>query len=284
MPLPYHAGKSKLAKTISKIVYKKANENPTIKNYAEPFSGMARVGIQVMEDDKNKVFKKYYFNDVNPTISVLFKALKKGWLPKIVPPTQKMWKAYKKNKSVSAQKSFIGYTLGFGGQYFGGAQVRKRKESHYGNNWAKNYLISKRKYLQKLKPYFTSSKFSYKEKSVFNLDFKNTVIYCDPPYVSTAFRAKKIWNKEKENKFWDTVKKWLEPSKNNIVILSNSKRTIKTRGLRIKKIFEESVKYGSWKSDSSRKEMIFEVLKSNGKKTRRRNKKRLNKTKKINFF
>jgi site-specific DNA-adenine methylase len=281
MPLPYHAGKSKLAKTISKIVYKKANENPSIKNYAEPFSGMARVGIQVMEDDKNKVFKKYYFNDVNPTISVLFKALKKGWLPTTAPPTQKQWKLYKKNKSVSAQKSFFGYTLGFGGQYFGGARLRTRKESHYGNNWAKYYLISKRKYLQKLKPYFTSSKFSYKEKSVFGLDFKNTVIYCDPPYVSTAFRAKKIWNKEKENKFWDTVKKWLEPSKKNIVILSNSKRTIKTRGLRIKKIFEESVKYGSWKSDSSRKEMIFEVLKSNGKKTRRRKKKRLNKTKKL---
>ena len=281
MPLPYHAGKSGLSKRISKIVYKKVDKNPSIKNYAEPFSGMARVGIQVMEDDKNKVFKKYYFNDVNPTISVLFKALKKGWLPTATVPTQKQWEAYKKNKSVSAQKSFVGYTLGFGGQYFGGAHVRKRKESHYGNNWAKNYLISKRKYLQKLKPYFTSSKFSYKEKSAFDLDFKNTVIYCDPPYVSTAFRAKKIWNKEKEKKFWDTVKKWLEPSKNNIVILSNSKRTIKTRGLRIKKIFEESVKYGTWKSlDSSRKEMIFEALKSNGKKTRRRKKKRLNKTKK----
>ena len=127
MPLPYHAGKSKLSKQISKIVYKKVDKNPYIKNYAEPFSGMARAGIQVMEDDKNKVFKKYYFSDVNPTISVLFKALKKGWLPRPTPPTQKQWKAYKKNKSVSAQKSFVGYTLGFGGQYFGGARVRKKK-------------------------------------------------------------------------------------------------------------------------------------------------------------
>ena len=59
MPLPYHAGKSKLAKHISNIVFKKAKENPSIKNYAEPFSGMARVGIRVMEDDKDKVFKKY---------------------------------------------------------------------------------------------------------------------------------------------------------------------------------------------------------------------------------
>ena len=89
MPLPYHAGKSKLAKHLAKIVFNKVQENPSIKNYAEPFSGMARVGIKVMEDDKNKVFNKYYFYDVNPTISVLFNALKKGWLPKVedtIPP------------------------------------------------------------------------------------------------------------------------------------------------------------------------------------------------------
>jgi len=186
MPLPYHAGKSKLAKTISKMVYKKAEENPSIQNYAEPFSGMARVGIRVMEDDKNKVFNKYIFTDVNPTISVLFKALKKGWLPTITPITQKKWESYKKNKKPSAQKSFVGYTLGFGGQYFGGKNVRTEKKSHGGKNFAANYLKSKKKYLKRLQPYFKSSKFVYKEKSVFELDYKDTIIYCDPPYVDTA--------------------------------------------------------------------------------------------------
>ena len=78
MPLPYHAGKAFLAKTISSIIYKKIEENPSIKNYAEPFSGMQRVGIQVMVDDKHKVFKKYYFSDVIPRISVFFKALHKA--------------------------------------------------------------------------------------------------------------------------------------------------------------------------------------------------------------
>ena len=271
MPLPYHAGKSKLAKTISKMVYKKAEENPSIKNYAEPFSGMGRVGIKVMEDDKNKVFKKYYFTDVNPTISVLFKALKKGWLPKLENITQEKWESYKKNKKPSAQKSFVGYTLGFGGQYFGGKNIRTEKRSHGGKNFAVNYMKSKKKYLKELQPYFKSSKFSYKEKSVFDLDFKDTIIYCDPPYVSTVFRAKKIWNKEKEKKFWNTIKKWLEPSKNNIVILSNSKRTNKMKGLRVKKIYEDDVGYGSWKPNSKkRKEMIFEVVNSSGRKTRKK--------------
>ena len=282
MPLPYHAGKSKLAKTISKMVYKKAEENPSIKNYAEPFSGMGRVGIKVMEDDKNKVFKKYYFTDVNPTISVLFKALKKGWLPKLENITQEKWESYKKNKKPSAQKSFVGYTLGFGGQYFGGKNIRTEKRSHGGKNFAVNYMKSKKKYLKELQPYFKSSKFSYKEKSVFDLDFKDTIIYCDPPYVSTVFRAKKIWNKEKENKFWNTIKKWLEPSKNNIVILSNSKRTNKMKGLRVKKIYEDDVGYGSWKPNSKkRKEMIFEVVNSSGRKTRKKREgKRKKKTRK----
>ena len=100
--------------------------NIHIKNYAEPFSGMARVGIRVMEDDKDKVFKKYMFSDVNNTIAIFFKALNRGWLPNTRVPTQQQWEAHKKSKAVSAQKSFVGYTLGFGGQYFGGAKVRGR--------------------------------------------------------------------------------------------------------------------------------------------------------------
>tara|TARA_B110000008_G_scaffold45138_1_gene43113 strand:- start:987 stop:1835 length:849 start_codon:yes stop_codon:yes gene_type:complete len=272
MPLPYHAGKTNLAPHISKIIFKKAKDNTHIKNYAEPFSGMARVGVRVMEDDKDKVFKKYMFSDVNDTIAVFFKALKRGWLPNTNKPTQQQWVAYKKSKSVSAQKSFVGYTLGFGGQYFGGATVRLAYNGK--KNWAANYLISKRKYLQKLKPYFTSSKYSFKQKSVFDLDFKNTVIYCDPPYVATAYRAKKIWDKEKEKRFWDTIKKWLEPSKKNIVILSNSKRTMQMKGLRIKKILDLDVDYGRWKKNyKKRKEMVFQVLNSSGQKTRKRRRK-----------
>ena len=273
MPLPYHAGKSKLAKTISKIVYKKLKENPSIKNYAEPFSGMARVGIQVMLDDKDKLFKKYIFSDVNPTITVLFKELHKGWLPNTRPITQEKWEKYKKNKTPSAQKSFVGYTLGFGGQYFGGSKPGANKESdktHTLTEWSEIILKRKKEYLKYLQPYFTSSKFVYKEKSVFDLDYKNTIIYCDPPYVATAFRAKKIWNTEKEKKLWNTIKKWLEPSKNNVVILSNSKRTNKTKGLKVKKIYEDDVDYGSWKKNwKKRKEMIFEVVYLKPRKTKK---------------
>ena len=260
MPLPYHAGKTRLAPHISEIIFNKIKENPSIKKYAEPFSGMMRVGIKVMEDDKDKIFKKYMFSDVNNTIAIFFKALNRGWLPNTRVPTQQQWEAYKKSKTVSAQKSFVGYSLGFGGQYFGGAQARDRNSGQLVKNWQSNYLISKKKYLKKLKPYFTSPKYSFKQKSVFELDFKNTIIYCDPPYVATAYRAKKIWDKEKEKRFWNTIKKWLEPSKKNIVILSNSENTIQMNDLKVKKILDLDVDYGRWKKNwKKRKEMVFEV-------------------------
>jgi site-specific DNA-adenine methylase len=272
MPLPYHAGKAFLAKTISTIIHKKIEENPSIKNYAEPFSGMQRVGIQVMVDDKHKVFKKYYFSDVIPRISVFFKALHKGWLPNTRAVTQKKWESYKKNNKPSAQKTFIGYTLGFAGQYFGGSKPAANKPPHAKTEeWTSIVLKRKKEYIKSLQPYFKSSKYVYKEKSVFDMDYKNTIIYCDPPYVATAFRAKKIWDKEKEKKLWNTIKKWLHPSKNNIVILSNSKRTAKVKGLRIKKIYEDDVDYGSWKENYvKRKEMIFEVVNSSKKKKRKK--------------
>ena len=261
MPLPYHAGKSALSKPISKIIIDLFNKNENITKYAEPFCGMMRVGIEVMKhNEKDKNLKKFLFSDVNKTITVFLKKLHDGWLPRVEDITQDKWERYKSSKSVTAQKSFIGYTLGFGGQYFGGAKPIKDR------NYRLNYLKNKREYLKDLKPFFTSKKFSIKQKSVFDLDFKNTIIYCDPPYVKTAWRAKTKWDKDMEQEFWDKVYDWLEPSKNNIVLISNSERTKRVKGLRIKTIFKKNHQsQGSWNrfgDDKLRSEMLFLVSRS----------------------
>ena len=54
------------------------------------------------------------------------------------------------------------------------------------------------------------------------------------------------------------------------------------KGLRVKKIYEDDVGYGSWKPNSKkRKEMIFEVVNSSGRKTRKKREgKRKKKTRK----
>ncbi len=267
MPLPYHAGKKQLSKPISKIIFQLVKKNDNITKYAEPFCGMMRVGIEVMKtNEEEKIFKKFLFSDVNESITVFLKKLHQGWIPKIENITQDKWEQYKKNKSVSAQKSFVGYTLGFGGQYFGGSSPVKDKQYRW------NYLTSKQKYLKKLKHFFTSSKFSIKNKSALKLDFNNTLIYCDPPYVKTAWRAKTKWDKKKEKEFWNKIYQWLEPSKNNIVIISNSERTIRKKGLRIKIIFKkQQISRGSWTrwgEDKLRSEMLFLVTRS--KKTKKR--------------
>ena len=197
---------------------------------------MMRVGIEVMKNnEKNKNLKKFLFNNFNKTITVFLKKLHDGWLPRVEDITQDKWERYKSSKSVTAQKSFIGYTLGFGGQYFGGTKPIKNR------NYRLNYLTNKREYLKELKPFFTSKKFSIKHKSVFELDFKNTIIYCDPPYVKTAWRAKTKWDKDMEQEFWDKVYDWLEPNKDNIVLISNSERTKRIKGLRIKLFLKPSI-------------------------------------------
>ena len=84
----------------------------------------------------------------------------------------------------------------------------------------------------------------------------------------------------KGKRFWQTVKKWLEPSKKNIVILSNSKRTMQMKGLRIKKILDLNVDYGRWKKNwKKRKEMVFQVLNSSGQTTRKRKTRKKKRTK-----
>ena len=261
MPLPYHAGKATISKPISKIIIDLLDKNKSITKYAEPFCGMMRVGIEVMKhDDKEKKLKKFLFSDVNKTITVFLKKLHSGWLPKVENITEEKWTRYKSRKTISAQKSFVGYTLGFGGQYFGGSKPVKDLK------YRLNYLKNKRQYLKDLKPYFTSKKFSIKEKSVFDLDFKNTLIYCDPPYVKTAWRAKTKWDNDMENKFWKKVYEWLDPNKNNIVLISNSERTKRVKGLKIKTLFKKNhISYGTWKlygEDKLRSEMLFIVTRS----------------------
>ena len=254
MPLPYHAGKVQLSKPISKIIMNLIENDTNITKYAEPFCGMMRVGIEIM---KNTKMKQYLFNDIDKRVTVFLKALQKGWLPKIENISQQKWERYKSNKTISAQKSFIGYMLGFGGQYFGGTRpiwvdILQRK-----------YLQNKREKIKLLLPFFKSKKISIQNKSAFDIDYKNTIIYCDPPYIKTGWRAKSKWNSDIEKQFWNVVYNWLEPSKQNIVVVSNSCRTMRVKGLKIKTIFKKIIKSKqNWTKSGegkNRSEMLFLV-------------------------
>ena len=254
MPLPYHAGKAQLAKPICTIIINLVKKNETVSKYAEPFCGMMRVGLEIM---KNIEMKKYLFNDVDKRVTVFLKALQKGWLPTIEEITQQKWGKYKSSKRISAQKSFIGYMLGFGGQYFGGSRPT------WVNTLQHRYLQNKRKKLKLLQPFFRSKNLSIQNKSAFDIDYKNTIIYCDPPYIQTGWRAKSKWNADIEKQFWDVVFHWLEPSKKNIVVVSNSYKTPRVKRLKIKILFKKIIKSKqNWTKTGdgkNRAEMLFLV-------------------------
>ena len=258
MPLPYHAGKSRLAKPITKILLDLYKENPNINEYAEPFCGMLRVGLELMKQDQsNDRVKKFYFSDVNKNVIALFKGFKRGWLPKPEPITQEQWVKYKQTNRASAQKSFYGFSLGFSGQFMTGSKPNKL------HNTVK-YMKTRREIFKKILLLFKRTKTHIELKNVNDLDFKNTIIYCDPPYFNSAWRSRAGgWNKDKENEFWATVYSWLEPTKNNIVLVSNGEIPEQLENLNVNTIFKKSmVSPGNWRESGKakhRNEYLFRI-------------------------
>tara|TARA_X000000950_G_C13771316_1_gene601139 strand:+ start:57 stop:842 length:786 start_codon:yes stop_codon:yes gene_type:complete len=258
MPLPYHAGKARLAKPITSIIMNEFDKNKSLKHYAEPFCGMTRVGIELMKQDySNDRVSSFYFSDINKNVIAFFKGFKRGWLPKPVPITQEEWVTYKKSNRASAQKSFYGYALGFSGQFMTGSKPNP-------NHNKEKYMKTKRELFKTLIPFFKRKKTTVELKDVNTLDFDNSVIYCDPPYFGSAWRSRAGgWGNDREKKFWTTVKKWLEPSKNNIILVSNGVKPTLHGDLKVEIVFEKEMPSpGNWRNsgeEKKRKEYVFKI-------------------------
>lgn len=218
----YHGGKANGGKEIAKFIAEIAEDiedstNFKFQGYWEPFCGMCGVyrHIPALLGDI-----EYVASDFQPSVIKMWQALQKGWTPpKNV--SKEMHAKYKKSKKESAEKAYIGFGYSFGGMYF----------NSYIGDCGKTYT-NKHNSIIKIAEKMEDVKFIHSDYR--DIDVKNFIIYCDPPYSNSQCRYITDNGLEKfDNKsFWDWARRM---SKNNLVIVSEytSPKDFKAIGSRV---------------------------------------------------
>ena len=196
----YFGGKQRISREVSSVL-----SSYNMEYYAEPFCGSCNVASNVAIENK-------ILNDKHVYLIEMFKALQNGWTP---PETisEAQYKYIRNNLDEDkALSGFVGFGCSFAGKWFGG-YARDTTTRNYTKN-AQNSILKKMKTLQSAK--FISKDFS-------ELNFINTLVYCDPPYKNTTPYNKKLLGEFDYTGFIDWAK---EQSKENIVIISEYKRNV----------------------------------------------------------
>lgn len=203
--MQYFGGKQRIAEYIAKEINRIAD---THTHYVEPFCGSCNVASKV-----NIKYKT--LNDKHPYLIAMFQALQKGWIPPDV-VTEEDYYISKKNMTEQPHiAGFVGFACSFAGKWFGG-YARDSKGGGTGNYAlrGKNSVLKKMKTL--MEATFTSKDFR-------ELNFENSIIYCDPPYKDTTQYNKKLLGEFPYDEFLEWVK---AQSKKNIVLVSEYKYNI----------------------------------------------------------
>lgn len=205
----YHGGKYRHGKSIAEIIAKIVKDNDNIQGYIEPFCGMCGVYRHIVKLLPKSL--KYIASDNHKSLITMWKALQDGWKP---PKNCSITKYNKlKEESVpSAERGYIGFTFGFGGQFFCGPHRKTYGLKHVDNS---DKILDIAKQLDKVQ--FFIRDYSYYDTN----KFKNYIFFCDPPYENK--RTTKYYNDSgtlqsfDNNLFWEWCRKM---SKYNIVIVS----------------------------------------------------------------
>lgn len=116
--------------------------------------------------------------------------------------------------------TLVGYSCGFHGMYFSGNITAES---------AKPLLNSALNSIDKVRNVMCESDFltaNFFDIANHHLP-RNTIIYCDPPYVDRVKNKSKVWNHTKEDQFstddfWDILTYWSHPDLNNLIFVSES--------------------------------------------------------------
>lgn len=207
--MKYLGGKQRLGKHIEPIL--KAYWKESLSGYLEPFCG----GLGVLKH-MTDISPNIVANDYHPDLIKMWKEVQENKLKYPETISEKEYNDAKLLKSPNAMKSFIGFGMSFGGRYFGAYSDKYLGEKK------ENFCKEMRNSLERIGPLIKEVKFTNKDYR--ELNPKNMLIYCDPPYKETTYPIKyrrdiKYYDVFDNEEFWEIMRKW---SKNNIVIISET--------------------------------------------------------------
>lgn len=193
----YFGGKTRICKEIAPIILKHRKEGQM---FLSPFVGGGWVEQYI--DGKKVLCDKHEY------LIAMYKALQDGWQPPTELTKEEYYHVEKNPDEQPYLTGFVGFGCSFAGKWFGGYAKDKSGRNYCLNahnsinRKIKNGLISDTEFIN----------CDYKE-----LNPKNMVIYCDPPYRGTTQYDKNIVGEFNHDEFWNIVRKW---SKDNVVLVS----------------------------------------------------------------
>lgn len=175
----YLGGKARISKYIISILM---NDRKFDQWYVEPFVGGANIICEIPG--------KRIGNDNCEYLIALLKAIQLGWVPPDM-ITKEQYYYIKQNQDKYSKElvGFVGFLCSFGGIWFGGYAQNKRGD---------NFAMSGKNVLLKLSENIKDVIFTCKDYREMEIP-KNSLIYCDPPYLNTLGYGEKF----NHNIFWD---------------------------------------------------------------------------------
>lgn len=185
--MQYHGGKELISGGIASLILATKEERGSI-FYFEPFLGGASVAARVARH-----FHRSFLSDLDPGIINFWSAVVSGWEP----PENLSREKYEELRLLGLDdplSTFAAHGCSFGGKKWGG---------YASNNKGRNYASQARNGALRKGRAITGADISC--NSYEDIDpGPQSVVYCDPPYVSTTGYGS--WDPEK---FWATAEKWV---------------------------------------------------------------------------
>lgn len=169
--MKYMGSKARIAKHILPIMLGEA-EKQGVAKWIEPFVGGAN-----MIDKVPDTFERIGY-DYNEYLIAMFNALQNNWNPPTY--TKDDYTYIRNNKGENKYVTgWVGINCSYGGKWFGGfaGKVQTKGGVRDYQDEAKRNTLKQMKDLIGVK---------FENSSVFDLDFDNSLIYCDPPYKDTT--------------------------------------------------------------------------------------------------